>query len=144
MNADRASVSGLPAARSRIPLVRVLALLVLVLAAPLAAFLLYGLATVAAPTRIGPHRRFFAACLAMPPGSRPNDVLTRMTGYVLARRTGPDIPVTAVLLAQRPAPTVRSSSVTSFLFYPDASDTADWCGVEFERGLVSRTWISPD
>ncbi len=132
-----------PSGSSGIPLALVLPLAFAALAAPFVAFALYGLATAVAPTTVGPHRRFFAACIAIPRGASSDDVLERMRGYVLARRNG-DLPVTAALLATRPLPTVRHGSSASFLFYPNVSDTADWCGVDFEQGRANRSWISPD
>ncbi len=103
----------------------------------------YGYATVLFPAHVGEHRAFYRTCMGIRSGTTPAGVLSRMQGYVLAKRTG-NRRVTPALAATHPHPTASASMPDTFLFYPNTVDTADWCVVEFVHDRVKGTWVSPD
>jgi hypothetical protein len=105
--------------------------------------LLYLALSLAFPTSVGPHRAFFKTCAAIPAGAAIPAVLDRMRGSVFVRRSGVR-PVTDALLASDPRPSPDANGESSFLFYPNTTDTADWCIVYFRQDLVTRTVIAPD
>jgi hypothetical protein len=106
-------------------------------------YLLYLALYLAFPTHVGPHRAFFKTCAAIPAGAAIPAVLEQMRGSVFVRRSGVR-PVTDALLASNPRPSPDANGESSFLFYPNTIDTADWCIVYFRQDLVTRTVIAPD
>jgi hypothetical protein len=106
-------------------------------------FLLYLALYWVFPTRVGPHRAFFRTCAAIPAGVAIPAVLDRMRGTIFVRRSGVQ-PVTDALLASNPRPSPDADGESSFLFYPNTIDTADWCIVYFRQDRVTRTVVAPD
>jgi len=105
--------------------------------------LLYYALYLAVPAYVGPHRAFFRTCASIPEKASTSAVLDRMRGYVFVRRSGTRR-VTGTLLASNPRPSPDRDGESSFLFYPNTTDTADWCVVYFRQDLVSRTVVAPD
>ena len=105
--------------------------------------ILYQALYLAFPTHVGPHRAFFKTCAAIPEGAAIPAVLDRMRGSVFVRRSGTR-PVNDALLASNPRPSPDANGESSFLFYPNTVDAADWCVVYFRQDLVARTLIAPD
>ena len=95
------------------------------------------------PTHGGRHRAFFETCMAIPEKASILEVLERMQGSTFVRRFGTPR-VTDALVASPPRPTPNGSGESSFLFYPNARDTADWCVIYFRQDQVVRTVIAPD
>ena len=95
------------------------------------------------PTHMGAHHAFFETCVAIPEKSSIPEVLERMRGFTFVRSFG-NPRVTDALLASPPRPGPNRNGESSFLFYPNARDTADWCVVYFRQDQVVRTVISPD
>ena len=95
------------------------------------------------PTHEERHRAFFETCVAIPENASILEVLEWMRGSTFVRSFG-DPRVTDALLASPPRPTPNPNGESSFLFYPNARDTADWCVVYFRQDQVVRTVIDPD
>jgi hypothetical protein len=95
------------------------------------------------PAHIGAHHLFFETCAAIPEGASISEVLERMRDSTFVRRFG-NPRVTDALLASNPRPTPNRDGEPSFLFNPNARDTADWCVVYFRQDQVVRTMIAPD
>ena len=91
----------------------------------------------------GRNRAFFETCAAIPEKASILEVLDRMRGSTFVRSFGTPR-VTEALLAAPPRPSPDRNGESSFLFYPNARDTADWCVVYFRQDQVVRTFISPD
>lgn len=89
------------------------------------------------------NRAFFETCVAIPEKISIPEVLERMRGSTFVRRFG-NPRVTDALLASPPRPGPNRNGESSFLFYPNARDTADWCVVYFRQDQVVRTVIDPD
>jgi hypothetical protein len=95
------------------------------------------------PTHGERHRAFFETCVAIPEKASIPEVLERMQGSAFVRRFGYPR-VTDALLASPPRLAPGRNGESSFLFYPNARDIADWCVVYFRQDRVVRTEIDPD
>jgi hypothetical protein len=91
----------------------------------------------------GRNRAFFETCVAIPENASIPQVLERMRGSTFVRSFGTPR-VTDALLASPPRLIPDRNGESSFLFYPNARDTADWCVVHFRQDRVVRTVIAPD
>jgi hypothetical protein len=109
----------------------------------LGAIMLWFFLRIYAPQLVGPHREFFSRCDAIALDGAPHAVLNHMRGYVLANRHANRFVDDATLVAEI-APTMDKAGESSFLFYPNLKDTADWCVVYFRDERVVRTVLAPD
>ena len=96
-----------------------------------------------APTIFSSHRTFYSRCAEIPVSVEPRAVVDAMRGYVLARREGA-LNIDDALVDMAPQPTAGKDGRTVFLFYPNQTDTADWCVVRFREGRVSSVALEPD
>ena len=96
-----------------------------------------------APTIFSPHRVFYRRCADISVGVEPPAVVNAMRGYVLARRDG-SLVIDDALVATGPQPTADKDGSAVLLFYPNQTDTADWCVVRFREGRVSSVALEPD
>jgi hypothetical protein len=67
-----------------------------------------------------------------------------MRGYVFASGVAGNRLVDDALLVNNIAPAADEAGESSFLFYPDFKETANWCVVYFRNDRVVRTVLAPD